>query len=229
MLDLGPEALGTVGALLILAATFVLIALSRRRIKPGEGIVVYRFGRTGAPLIHGGGRSSAIVLPLIHRGVRVKGGLAEAWEALRRALPRSWWVKPPERDAYSGDWMVLAGSPSASRAARHAEGRGSSQAEALRALATAVPEVLGRAPDSRADATPVFGVEQPPAWRRFLRNPYRLPMHGNHFFLLPESLYTENEPSGPKSANDGFQFIDILVTFGLPLVVVAVLMNSCMA
>jgi len=176
MLDLSAGTLVIVGALVIVVATIALVALSRMRIEPGEGIVVYRFGRTDASRIHGGGRRSAVVLPLVHRGVRVRGSLAEAWEDLRRVLPRAWWVKPPGRDAYSGDWRIFAGSPSASREARHAEGRGASQTEALDALATAVREALERAPDSEADDTRAFGVEQPPAWRRILRNPYRQPL-----------------------------------------------------
>ena len=83
------------------------------------------------------------------------------------------------------------------------------------------PEVLQGDGGGRA-----LGEDPPPAWRRYLRNPYRLPIHGNHFFLLPESWYDEHGDTGRYSRNGMLATIDMLAAIMPPFLVAALLWAS---
>jgi hypothetical protein len=218
--DISAELLGFVGAIVVVVGFLALAYLFSFKVEADERVVVYQFGKTRPHLIEGAG-ARAFVFPLVNRAVHVKGELGDAWWELRKVLPRSWWVAAPQHDEWGGGWSVSAGAPSGASERLEASATGGTQAEALLALAERIPEVLQGDGGGRA-----LGEDPPPAWRRYLRNPYRLPIHGNHFFLLPESWYDEHGDTGRYSRNGMLATIDMLAAIMPPFLVAALLWAS---
>jgi hypothetical protein len=118
---------------------------------------------------------------------------------------------------------------------RRVEAAGSTEAAVLAQLArdlAALPASVPALPSTGADA------RARRSWRRYLRNPYRLPVHGRHFFLLPESWYDEQEDQrrpdlgsllmwGVHGRNFVLAGLDFGLTFLSPVVLVLALLQAC--
>lgn len=141
----------SVDALTIAVASVIVIAfvaLSIRIVPPGERLVVYRLGKTSAILIRGyAGRKArylVFTIPVVDRVVRVRGDLAQGWDALRDALPAGWVIRRPVEDAARAVWLMRAEGPGGDEIT----GTGSTVHEALdeltRQLAERTSSIPGR-------------------------------------------------------------------------------------
>lgn len=208
----------------------------------GRRRVIYRFGGTDRELILGGpqgGARTALVRPFVDRSVSVDGELAAAWDDVRDTLPQGWAVARPRLDARRRQWSVSAEGPFNVAAVDRQRIEATDQTE-IAALARLARSLASLPTRSSAAQAPADGALVGRSWRPYVRNPYRLPVHGRHFFLLPEAWYDDREDerqtdlsdllmwgiSGRKLALSG---LDFWLTFGLPIVVALAVFQTCAA